>query len=89
MSSQGRMMNRVLLSTPIRTKGKKKENKPELTLDIEKRLRKMQLAGTTAKAAIAAISEETGLSRKELYKTWLRLDKSWDTKEPCRSLERS
>lgn len=70
--------------------GRKEESKPEVTADIEKQLRDMQLAGTPAKVAIAAISEETGLSKKELYQAWLRLDKSWNnTRDASPSLERS
>ncbi|MDD5127531.1 MAG: 16S rRNA (cytidine(1402)-2'-O)-methyltransferase [Dehalococcoidales bacterium] len=62
----------------IAIEGRKEKAKPELTGDIEKRLAKLQRAGTPAKAAIAAVAEQSGLSKKELYKTWLRLDKSWE-----------
>ena len=50
----------------------------------------MYLAGVTAREATARVAGETGLSRKELYQAWLRLDKTWNAKkESCQSLERS
>jgi len=61
-------------------------DKPEVNEDIEKQLHEMYLSGTTAKEAVAAVAGETGLSRKELYKAWLRLDKVWDReKDPCQN----
>ena len=68
----------------------RREKKPELTEDAEQRLRHRYLAGSTAREAIAGVSEETGLSRKELYRAWLRLAKIGDTKKnSCQSVERS
>jgi 16S rRNA (cytidine1402-2'-O)-methyltransferase len=58
--------------------GKGKNDKPELTKDVEKQLHQIYLSGTKAKEAIAIMAGETGLSRKELYQAWLRLDKVWD-----------
>jgi 16S rRNA (cytidine1402-2'-O)-methyltransferase len=52
--------------------------KPEMTGDIEKQLHRMYLAGASAKEAVAAVAGATGLPRKELYRTWLRLDTVWD-----------
>ena len=52
--------------------GKKGADKPQLTEDIEKRLQNMRLSGITAKTAVAKLAEETGLSKKELYRAWLR-----------------
>ncbi|MBI4180716.1 MAG: 16S rRNA (cytidine(1402)-2'-O)-methyltransferase, partial [Chloroflexi bacterium] len=52
--------------------GKIKQNKPLLTEDIERQLQQMHLSGVTAKEAIARVSGETGLSRKELYQAWLK-----------------
>ncbi len=70
--------------------GKREKNKPQLTGDIERQLHYMYLSGATAKEAIARVAEETGLSRKELYRAWLRSDKAWNIKrESCQSLERS
>ena len=67
--------------------GRKKEGS-QLTEDIEKRLHDMYLAGATAKEAITNITGDTGLSRKELYRAWLSLDKIWE-KDSCPSVERS
>ncbi|GAH62651.1 unnamed protein product, partial [marine sediment metagenome] len=70
--------------------GKREKDKPQLTEDIEKQLHYMYQSGITAKEAIAKISGETGLPRKELYRAWLRLDKVLDIKRnSCQSLERS
>lgn len=70
--------------------GKREENKPQLTEYIEKQLHYMYLSGATAKEAIAKVAGETGLSRKELYRAWLRLGKAWEIKkDSCQSLERS
>ncbi|MFQ6122343.1 MAG: 16S rRNA (cytidine(1402)-2'-O)-methyltransferase [Dehalococcoidales bacterium] len=70
--------------------GKREKEKPQLTEDIERQLHYMYLSGVTAKEAIARISRETGLPRKELYRAWLRLDKSWDRKkDSCQSFKRS
>jgi len=70
--------------------GKRERDKPQLTEDIEKQLHYMYQSGATAKEAIAKISGETGLARKELYQAWLRLDKVLDIKKnSCQSLERS
>jgi len=51
--------------------GKRKEDKPSLTEDIERQLHHMRLSGVTAKEAIAEVAGETGLSKKELYRAWL------------------
>ena len=70
--------------------GKGAKGKPELTEDVEKQLHQMYLSGATAKEAIATVAGETGLSRKELYQAWLRLDKVWDReKDACQNCERS
>ncbi len=69
--------------------GKGEKGKPPLTEDVEKQLHQMYLSGATAKEAIAMVAGETGLSRKELYQAWLRLDKVWDRRDSCQNLERS
>ena len=70
--------------------GKREKDKPQLTEDIERQLHYMYQSGVTAKEAIAKISGGTGLTRKELYRAWLRLDKVLDIKRnSCQSLERS
>lgn len=52
--------------------GKVETNRPQLTQDIERQLHSLRLAGVTAKQAIAQVAQETGLSKKELYRAWLR-----------------
>ncbi len=53
--------------------GRAKNNKPPLTEEIERRLGEMRRAGVTAKEAITSLAGEAGLSRKELYRIWLKL----------------
>jgi 16S rRNA (cytidine1402-2'-O)-methyltransferase len=53
--------------------GKKERDKPQLTEDVERELDDMRLSGVAAKEAIAKVAGETGLSKKELYRAWLRL----------------
>jgi 16S rRNA (cytidine1402-2'-O)-methyltransferase len=68
----------------------KGRDKPQLTKEIEKHLHYMYLSGITTKEATARVAAETGLSRKELYRSWLKFDKGWDTKrDSSQSLERS
>ncbi|MFC2022072.1 16S rRNA (cytidine(1402)-2'-O)-methyltransferase [Chloroflexota bacterium] len=53
--------------------GRGEKSKPKLTEDIERQLHRMRLSGVTAKEAIAKVAGETGLSKKELYRAWLKL----------------
>ena len=53
--------------------GRGGKDKPRLTEDIERQLHRMRQSGVTAKEAIAGVSRETGLSKKELYRAWLKL----------------
>ncbi len=53
--------------------GREGEGKPQLTEDVERQLHSMRLCGVTAKEAIARLAKETGLSRRELYRAWLKL----------------
>lgn len=53
--------------------GKREKEKSELTPEIGQELRRMRLSGVTAKEAIAEVVGETGLSKKELYRAWLKL----------------
>ena len=53
--------------------GKEERDKPQLTEDIEKQLHQMRLSGVKAKEAVARAAGETGLSKKELYRAWLKL----------------
>lgn len=52
--------------------GKGEKNRPTLTGDIERQLHRMRVSGLTAKEAITKVARETGLSRKELYRAWLK-----------------
>jgi 16S rRNA (cytidine1402-2'-O)-methyltransferase len=58
--------------------GKVIPDKPQLTEAVARQLQQMYLAGATAKEAVAAVAGETGLKKKELYQTWLKLDKIWE-----------
>jgi 16S rRNA (cytidine1402-2'-O)-methyltransferase len=69
--------------------GKKDKSKPQLTEEVEKQLHQIYLSGATAKEATAKLVGETGLSRKELYQAWLRLDKIWDRRDSYQNLGRS
>ena len=53
--------------------GRDEEDKPKLTAEIEKQLRSMRQSGIRAREAITRTASETGLSRKELYRAWLKL----------------
>jgi 16S rRNA (cytidine1402-2'-O)-methyltransferase len=55
----------------------KTAEKPSLTEAVEGQLHQMYLNGAKAKEAVAAVAAATGLPKKELYQTWLRLDKVW------------
>lgn len=52
--------------------GRGEKEKPQLTEAIKKQLYDMRLSGLTAKAAIAQIAGETGVSKRELYRAWLK-----------------
>jgi 16S rRNA (cytidine1402-2'-O)-methyltransferase len=58
--------------------GKGTKGKPPLTDEVERKLHEMYLAGASAKEAVARVAIETGIKKKELYRTWLRLDKVWE-----------
>jgi len=53
--------------------GKREGDKPQLTVDVQRRLNSMRQSGLAAKEAIAKLASETGLSRRELYRLWLKL----------------
>ena len=55
--------------------GKKDKDKPQLTEEIVQQLEALRVSGATAKEVVARVSQETGLPRKELYRTWLKLPK--------------
>ena len=64
--------------------GRGMKDKPQLTDAVERQLHQMYLTGATAREAIAAVARETGLKRKELYQTWLKLDKVWEREKDSR-----
>jgi 16S rRNA (cytidine1402-2'-O)-methyltransferase len=47
----------------------------EIGQQIEKELRKLYQQGTGAKEAVARLSEASGISKKKLYQTWLKVTK--------------
>lgn len=51
--------------------GNKEEVQPQLTGEIEKKLKELHLSGVSAKEAVASVAAETGLSKRELYRAWL------------------
>jgi 16S rRNA (cytidine1402-2'-O)-methyltransferase len=53
--------------------GQKEVRKPEMNDDIESRLRELRQSGVPAKEAIAGLSGQTGLSKKELYRKWIEV----------------
>ncbi|MBA7469389.1 Ribosomal RNA small subunit methyltransferase I [subsurface metagenome] len=53
--------------------GKVGKDRPLLTKDIESQLHRLRRSGVPAKEAIAKVAAGTGLSRRELYRAWLRL----------------
>ena len=53
--------------------GKLEADKPELTPEVEKEIRRLHHQGMSAKEAIAQLSLVTPVSRKELYRAWLKL----------------
>ena len=70
--------------------GERGTRQQKLNNDIEKQLGDMYQRGVKAKEAITSVAIETGLSRRELYRAWLKLDKApGQKKNPCHSLERS
>lgn len=53
--------------------GRRIEEKSKVTEDILKQLSILKASGATAKEAIAKLAQETRLSRKEIYRSWLKL----------------
>ncbi len=69
--------------------GKPEGEKSGITEEIEKQLHELYLGGAKAREAIGVVSGQTGLSRKELYKSWLKLDAVWEReRDSCRNTER-
>ncbi|MFH0846868.1 MAG: 16S rRNA (cytidine(1402)-2'-O)-methyltransferase [Chloroflexota bacterium] len=55
--------------------GAEKKSVPRFD-DVQQKLRELRLKGFTAKTALAQLTGESGISRKELYRLWLGLEKS-------------
>lgn len=53
--------------------GRGAKERPQMTDAVEKQLHELYLAGATAKEAVATVAGETGLKRKELYQTWIKM----------------
>ncbi len=49
------------------------EPAPRLTEEIERELQSLRSSGARAREAVSQMAAETGLSRKELYRAWLKL----------------
>ncbi|MDD5339525.1 MAG: 16S rRNA (cytidine(1402)-2'-O)-methyltransferase, partial [Dehalococcoidales bacterium] len=56
--------------------GRGAKEKPDMTGEAERQLNALYLGGATAKEAIAAVAGETGLKKKELYQTWIKIGKA-------------
>lgn len=46
------------------------------TPGVEEEMKEMRHSGKTAKEAVGALAERTGMSRKELYRAWLRQERA-------------
>jgi len=53
--------------------GKKDKGKPVLTEDIMKKIKYLKDSGKKASEAVTQIVQETGLTRREIYRAWLKL----------------
>ena len=53
--------------------GKQEPPKPRSTPELEEQIRQMQSQGMTAKQAVGLLAASTGVTRKELYRAWLRV----------------
>jgi len=52
--------------------GRPEKERATLTEDIKRQLMEMRASGRTAREAIASVAGETGLSRRELYRAWIK-----------------
>ncbi|MFA5309533.1 MAG: 16S rRNA (cytidine(1402)-2'-O)-methyltransferase [Dehalococcoidales bacterium] len=60
--------------------GRGEREKPVLTGAVEQQLRDLYRGGASAKEAVAAVAGDTGLKRKELYQTWLKMGEKGELK---------
>jgi 16S rRNA (cytidine1402-2'-O)-methyltransferase len=51
----------------------REEVERRLTDEVEQELGRLRRSGVTAREAVASLARETGLSRRELYRAWLKL----------------
>ena len=56
--------------------GKSEKTKPVLTPEIREELSRLYEQGKTAREAVAQLSRDSGLSKKELYQAWIQLGKA-------------
>lgn len=56
--------------------GNRQSIKAELTPEVEAGLREMKASGMPAREALGRVTAATGLSRKELYRAWLKVGKT-------------
>ncbi|MDD5701125.1 MAG: 16S rRNA (cytidine(1402)-2'-O)-methyltransferase [Dehalococcoidales bacterium] len=54
--------------------GKTDTGKPGINADIVKSLRQLKQSGLTARQAVFQVAGQSGLSRKELYQAWIKID---------------
>ena len=52
--------------------GETEKGEPQITEEIEEQLNEMRKSGLPAREATARIAKEAGISRKALYRTWLK-----------------
>lgn len=52
--------------------GEQERGKPELTEEVERQLQERRQSGAAAKEAVTQIAKATGLSKKELYRAWIK-----------------
>lgn len=55
--------------------GKPEADKPEFNAEVKQQLRRMSQSGLTAKEAVTQSAAESGLSKKELYRAWIKIKK--------------
>jgi 16S rRNA (cytidine1402-2'-O)-methyltransferase len=54
--------------------GNETDDKPILNPEIKKRLENLQISGKKAREAISEVAQDTGISKKELYQAWIKIN---------------
>lgn len=72
----------------ILIEGAREKSRPGVNADVEGQLYALQRAGVSARDAVGRVAEDTGISKKELYRAWLRQNTGKET-ESGKILERS